>query len=158
LNHLGQLEEAIAEYQKAIELDPDSTWRSTPLFLNNLAWTLLTCPQTRLRDPRRALELARRAVALAPNDGPSANTLGLALYRNGEWKAAITALEHSIGISGYSSFDGFFLAMAREKLGQSEKARTEYDRAVRWMQQVKPNDNELRLFRAEAADLLQIDG
>jgi serine/threonine protein kinase/Tfp pilus assembly protein PilF len=158
LNHLGQLEEAIAEYQKAIELDPDSTWRSTPLFLNNLAWTLLTCPQTRLRDPRRGLELARRAVALAPNDGPSANTLGLALYRNGEWKAAITALEHSIGISGYSSFDGFFLAMAREKLGQSEKARTEYDRAVRWMQQVKPNDDELRLFRAEAADLLQIDG
>ena len=80
----------------------------------------------------------------------------MALYRNGEWKAAIEALEKSIGISGYSAFDGFFLAMAREKLGESVRARAEYDRALDWMKQVKSKDDELRRSRAEAAELLQI--
>ena len=89
LKHLGEIEEAIAEYEKAIELDPDSTWGSTPLFLNNLAWTLLTCPPNAPARPAAQSGLARRAVALAPRDGPGANTLGVALYRNGEWKAAI---------------------------------------------------------------------
>ena len=74
----------------------------------------------------------------------------------GSGRPRSAALEKSIGISGYSSFDGFFLAMAREKLGESEKARAEYDRAVEWMKQVKPKDDELRRFRAEAAELLQI--
>ena len=46
--------------------------------------------------------------------------------------------------------------MAREKLGESVRARAEYDRALDWMKQVKSKDDELRHFRAEAAELLQI--
>jgi tetratricopeptide (TPR) repeat protein len=151
LRHLGQFEEAIAEYGRAIELDPDFTWS-----VNNLAWLLLTCPQAHLRDPRRGLELARRGIAIAPKDGPSANTLGVALYRNGEWNAAIAALENSIAINGYTSFDGFFVSMSHEQLGQSDKARNEYDRALEWMKQANPKDEELLQFRDEAAGLLQI--
>jgi serine/threonine protein kinase/Tfp pilus assembly protein PilF len=149
---LGRTEESIQEYEKTLDLNPNAAE-----YRNDLAWTLVTCPETRLRNPRRGLELAKSAVELSKKSAPCWNTLGVASYRTGDWKAAIKALEKSIGIQGYSSYDGFFLAMSHEKLGQPEKARTEFDRAVRWTKQVKPKDEELRRFRAEAAELLHLD-
>jgi uncharacterized protein HemY len=84
------------------------------------------------------------------------NTLGVALCRNGKWKEAIEALNKSAGIQGFSSYDGFFLAIATAQLGQRDEARRHYDRAVSWMRQFKPKDEELLLFRAEAAEILQV--
>ena len=220
LHQRGRVEEAIAEYQKAIELNPDFTWPRAGLcavyheqgkldlaiaeckraidrnpadaeahdllarvlgqcgrtgesiheyetaltlkpnvvaFQNNLAWTLVTCPEKELRNPGRGLELAKRAVEFAKERASYWNTLGVALYRSGDWNGAIAALEKSITLQGYSGYDGFFLAMARGQLGQPDKARREYDRAVGWMKQVKPKDDELCRFRVEAAELLRID-
>jgi hypothetical protein len=57
---------------------------------------------------------------------------------------------------GGDSFDWFFLAMAHQKLGHEKEARQWYDRSVRWMGQNAPRHEELLLFRAEAAELLQI--
>jgi hypothetical protein len=56
------------------------------------------------------------------------------------------------------SFDWFILAMTRRRLGEPDAARRWYDRAVRWMEENQPNDEELRRFRAEAAELLRIEG
>jgi hypothetical protein len=41
-------------------------------------------------------------------------------------------------------------------LGEKEKARTWYDKAVQWMDKYDPRDEELQRFRAEAAELLLI--
>ena len=41
-----------------------------PGAMNDLAWTLLTAKDTRVRDPGRAFDLARHAFALAPPGGP----------------------------------------------------------------------------------------
>lgn len=57
---------------------------------------------------------------------------------------------------GGDSCDWFFLAMAHWKMGQKEEARTSNDQAVQWMENHRPNDEELRRFRAEAAELLGI--
>jgi tetratricopeptide (TPR) repeat protein len=148
----GQGAEAIGHYEKAIALRPDD-----PEARNSLAWFLATGPEARLRDPSRAVQLGDRAVELAPKRGAYWNTLGVARYRAGNWDGAIAALEKSSALQGHTSFDGFFLAMARWKRGQRDEARRVYDRAVRWMNFFKPSDGELRRFHAEAAELLQIE-
>jgi tetratricopeptide (TPR) repeat protein len=81
----------------------------------------------------------------------------VAHYRAGDWKAAIGALEKSRDLrKGGDSFDWFFLAMAHLQLNEKEKAHKWYDQAGQWMEKNKPNDEELRRFRAEAAQLLGI--
>ena len=144
--------EAIREYERAVALKPN-----VAEFQNNLAWILVTSPEKRLRNPSRALELAKSAVAQAENVAPCWNTLGVALYRVEDWNGAMGALEKSIALQGYTSFDGFFLAMAHAQLGKRDEAKRQYDKALRWMQTSQPNDKELRRFGAEAAELLGID-
>jgi tetratricopeptide (TPR) repeat protein len=164
--HLGnalhgqkKLDEAIACYRKAsscyrkaIELDPKSTGDH-----NNLAWLLATCPDPRFRDPLAAVAAATRAVKLMPPDEILWNTLGVAQYRNGDWNAAVNALKKSMQLSeGGRSHDWFFLAMAEWQLGHHAAARTRYDKAVAWMDQRQPENEELRRFRAEAEQLMGI--
>jgi tetratricopeptide (TPR) repeat protein len=160
----GRSDEAADEYRQTLAgyqavLDRDPKRVST---LNNLAWLLATCPDARLRDPARAVELAKRATELAPQYGYLWNTRGVAHYRAGDWDAARAALETSIAryagqseASTLESFSTFFLAMAHARLGNATEARRWYDRAVRWMEQNQPGDLELHRFRAEAEGLLK---
>jgi tetratricopeptide (TPR) repeat protein len=150
---LGQHANAIADYSKALQLDPNHAGAR-----NGLAWVLATCPDRKLRDPRRAVALAKRAVQLAPKEANSWNTLGAAHYRAGDFQSAIEALKKSTQLgNGDKSHDWFFLAMAHWRLDKREKARQWYDRAVHWMEKNQPQNEELRRFRAEAAQLLGIE-
>jgi tetratricopeptide (TPR) repeat protein/cell division protein FtsB len=144
--------EAIAEYSKAIELEPKFA-----LAQNNLAWLLSTCPAAKFHDPRRAVELAKKAVELAPKQRIYWNTLGIAQYVAGDYKAAIDALNKSMELSqGGDANDWFFLAMARWRLDDKKDARQWYDRAVEWMEKNEPRNEELGRFRAEAEKLLEL--
>jgi tetratricopeptide (TPR) repeat protein len=153
----GRAKEAEAAYREALALSerllaivPDK-----PKSQNDVAWYLATCPVPQLRDPARAVELARKATEKQPV-ASNWNTLGVALYRTGDWKAAIEALEKSevLAPDKNLAFDGLFLAMAHWQLGRRDEARLWYDRAVQWMDKHVPNHRELRRFRAEAAALL----
>jgi serine/threonine protein kinase/WD40 repeat protein len=129
-----------------------------PQALNSQAWILATHPEPKSRDPGRAAKLAQEAVKLAPNEGMIWNTLGVAHYRSGDWKAAITALTKSMDLRhGGDSFDWFFLAVSDWQLDQKEEARKWYDQAALWMDKHQPQNAELRRFRAEAAELLGIE-
>jgi hypothetical protein len=128
--------------------------------LNNLAWRLVTGPPA-LRDPERALELARKAIALSHGTAIYLNTLGVAQYRAGQHAEAIATLEKSLaaGKGQTDAFDLFFLAMARYKLGQIAQARADFDRAVRWrrdhLNPTQPGwSDELDAFQTEALALL----
>ena len=143
-------EEADAVYRRLAEFSP-----SDGSLDNNLAWFLATCPDPKLRNAAKAVELSKKAVDLMPHDGNKWNTLGAAHYRTGDWKAAVTALEKSRELrKGGDSFDWFLLAMAHWQLGDKEQARKWYDQALEWMEKNKPQDEELKRFRAEAAELL----
>jgi tetratricopeptide (TPR) repeat protein len=152
LSKKGRNEEAAKTYRRFLELQPAS-----PVGNNNAAWFLATCADPKFRDPSRAVKLAKKATELAPMEGTYWNTLGAAQYRAGNWKDAIAALDKSMEIrKGGDSFDWFFLAMAHWKLGEKEKARSRFDQAVEWMDKHQPRDEELRRFRAEAAELLGV--
>jgi Flp pilus assembly protein TadD len=150
---LGQQDNAIADYTKAVELGPKDAMAH-----NNLAWVLATHPNPKVRDPGRAVTWAKIAVQLAPKEGVYWNTLGVAHYRAGDWKAALAALKKSMELrEGGDSFDWFVLAMSHEKLGEMEKARQWYDRARHWMDENQVHNEELRRFRAEATEVLGVD-
>ena len=110
------------------------------------------------------MKLAKKAVELSPQAGHYWNTLGVAHYRAGEWKAAVMALEKSMELrKGGDANDWFFLAMAHLKQDQKAEARKWYDRAVAWMdknEETLKKDRhgweELSRFRTEATELLEI--
>ena len=73
----GLYREAVAAYEKNLELTPDD-----PNVLNNLAWLLVTVEDEQIRNPARALMLARRAAELKPL-GHVLDTLATAYWVNG---------------------------------------------------------------------------
>jgi serine/threonine protein kinase/Tfp pilus assembly protein PilF len=157
----GLYEEAIAALEQAIKLDPDFAHEACA----DLSMIYSTCPETRLRNPRRAAELSDKAVEIAPDFGNRWTALGLARYRDGRWDEARTALEKSLQLgtgdtAGQNRFadaiNWFFLAMSYWQLGQQDQAHQCYDRAVEWMEQNKQQDDELERFREEAAELLGV--
>ena len=147
LKRQDRFDEAIAFFKESLRLEPDFTDS-----LNGLAWLLATASDPSYRDAPRAVELARRALALEPKNGSFWNTLGVALYRNGDWAAAIEALENSEALLApdtYPAHNGFFLAMAHWQRGEKDQARQWYDRAVAWMDRNQQQDDELKRFRAK---------
>ena len=144
---------AVYDYSQSLELEPNN-----PFVCNSLAWLLVTCPDLLVRDAGRAIALAEKAVSTESARGSYWNTLGVARYRAGDCLAACADLEKSMERSnGGDSFDWFFLAMARWQLGDKDRARQLYDRAVEWMVKNHPTDKELLRFRTEAANLLEIE-
>ena len=132
----------------------------TPMALNNRAWTYATGPFIQ-RDPERAVALARRAVALAPGSALTLNTLGVALYRAGQYAEAISVLERSLaaGKGEADAYDLFFLAMAHHQLGhrQAGPRLPTIEPSVGWRSQKSLPESytkELAAFRAEAESVL----
>ena len=152
----GQWEKAKSDYYESFKWEQESTQAGNQA-RNSLAWLLATCPDVKVRGPIVAVGLAKQAVQGTQTWATPWNILGVAHYRAGDWKAAVTALEHSMQLhQGGDGVDWFFLAMAHSKMDHEEQARKWYDQAVQWMDKNKPQDEELRRFRAEAAELLGI--
>jgi tetratricopeptide (TPR) repeat protein len=150
LANAGRAREAVAIWRQAIQLNSTNVNG-----YNQVAWFLATCPDPKSRDPRTAVEMASKAVELAPTYANAWNTLGVAQYRAGDWNAAIEALNKSMELRhGGDSVDWFFLAMAHWQLGNREAARALHDKAVDWMQKKNPSDEQLIRFRNESAELL----
>jgi serine/threonine protein kinase/Flp pilus assembly protein TadD len=150
---LSRWAEAAADYAKAVELNV-----SNAELHNDLAWLLATCPDEKVRNPARAVQEAKQAVALAASAGNVWTTLGVARYRAGDWKAANEALTKSVELrKGGDAFDWFFLAMTHWQLGHKEEARKWYGQAIVWMDKNQPKNEEFRRFRTEAAELLGIE-
>jgi tetratricopeptide (TPR) repeat protein len=119
-----------------------------------VAWFLVTCPDARLRDHRRALSILREGIKAEPSNGFFRLGQAIARYRAGDWNAALDTLEETMAMYGGDSYPWFFLAMTHWQRRDKEAARRWYAKAADWMQQHQPRDEELREFRAEAARLL----
>jgi superkiller protein 3 len=148
----GQLDEAIASYKKALELDPKYATAH-----NNLADILANSADPKLRDPVQAVAEAKRATELDPKLGIAWSTLGEAYYRNGQWQEAITALDKALALlKGDDGEAFFFLAMAHHRAGHNDEAHKWYDKGIEWMDKHAPKDPTLLRYRAEAADVLGV--
>ena len=152
LTAVGKHDEALTKYRLLLN---DKS--QTALSLNNTAWQLATDPNPKFRNGPAAVEIVRKAIELDPKTGTYLNTLGVALYRAGKWKESITALNESTQLrKDGDAFDWYFLAMAHHQLGDAEKARAWFDKAVQWSKANKPDDEELTRFRQEAEALFEL--
>jgi tetratricopeptide (TPR) repeat protein len=116
------------------------------------------CPDPKLRDAKRAVELSKKNVAAAPNPWEFWRTLGIAHHFAGDEQAAVKALTRSLELRKFGeAFDYFPLAAAHAKLGNKKEARQWYDRGVAWMaEHAHPHAAELAILRADAEALLGI--
>jgi tetratricopeptide (TPR) repeat protein len=160
---LGRYQEALKHFEETLALAKVKLKNEHPntlLVMNNIAWLLATADDAKFRDPARAVELAAKAASLSPNTADYSGTLGTARYRSGDWKQAALDLQNAIRIRGANDCrnanESFFLAMTNWRLGDQPAARKSFDLAVAWMDKGKLRDDEVRRFRAEAADLLGI--
>src|SRR5262249_17352795 len=69
---LKLLQETLARREAKLHRNHPDTVQS----MNALAWILANCPDRTLRDPGKALELAKQVIDLAPEKGDYWNTLG----------------------------------------------------------------------------------
>jgi tetratricopeptide (TPR) repeat protein len=129
--------------------------------LNQLAWSLATCPDPNFRDAQRAVRLAQQATSYPPLANMTAGsywpTLGVAYYRAGNWNQALEAFEKGRELQqSPASRDWFFQGMAHWRLGHKDEARRYYDLADYGMGMFGPTyqNEELRRLRAEAAEVL----
>jgi rhomboid protease GluP len=77
--------DAIQHYKEALQIEPDSA-----ISHNNLAWLYATCEDLKWRDPRSALEHARRAVELTQwKEAGFIDTLAEANYASGSYQEAV---------------------------------------------------------------------
>lgn len=104
-----QFEKAIAEYKRAIEMDPR---QAQPY--NNLAWLYATCKDEKLRNPAESLRLARKAVELAPRAASLWDTLAEAYFVNQRYNEAIDAITQAISLDPHNAFYRAQLAKFRK--------------------------------------------
>jgi tetratricopeptide (TPR) repeat protein len=150
---LNRRRDAEPLFREALTLDT-----TNPALYDHLAWLLASRPDRQPHDPARAVELARKAVVLAPRAREPWHTMGVAQYRAGDWKAAAEALETALPLrDGGDASDWLFLAMARWRLSDQTAARGWYDKARSWIDQHKPQDEDLHRVLAETSALLGAD-
>lgn len=126
-------------------------------------WLLAKQGRDGKRDDRAALESLNRALALAPNDGPTLLAKGRILLRRGDAAAANACLEAALQESGPSAEGLAALAEARRQLGkpdaerlaQSARAFAKFMDALhaarqRYLTDSESRDTLIRLARLEA--------
>jgi tetratricopeptide (TPR) repeat protein len=158
----GRLDAARKGYEQALAALRRTLSARTPEVqrcMVDYAWMLAATTDPGYRDPHRAIELADELIRNSPKVRDVWTILGVAHYRAGAWNDAIAALEKSEAVAPglFTAANGFFLAMAYWRLGEKEKGREWYAKALQSVETAsQPAGRELALFRSEAAHLLGI--
>lgn len=91
---LDRHKEALPVWEALYERDPDH-----PAVLNNLAWLYATADDPALRNPEKAVELARRAALADPGHPAIWSTLAQAYYVNRDFDRALTAARKALSLA-----------------------------------------------------------
>ena len=108
----GREAESIRCLEAGLRRVPDSA-----AIANDLAYMLATCETASLRDPSRAIELAKRACELTHNAAPNfLDTLASAHAAAGDYRNAAAVLERAIGLATQAGVSDADLKPLRDRL------------------------------------------
>ena len=92
---MGQYSDAAKYYETGLAAHPDHAG-----LLNNFAWLLAACPNSKIRDGKRASHLAMRACELTQYSKPVfLGTLAAAQAEAGDFQSAINSAEKAINLA-----------------------------------------------------------
>lgn len=115
----GRINEATAAYEQVVKQAPGN-----PAALNNLAWLY-----DRQKDPR-AIAVAERAYALAPDHAAIADTYGYLLVRRGDVERGLKLLQEAHAKAPASGEIAYHLAVALSAAKRPEEARAVLDKSL----------------------------
>jgi tetratricopeptide (TPR) repeat protein len=144
----GEFQKAAESLQTLISINPDD-W---PAMMK-----LSRLNADHLNDLRKALDLAKSAHSLAPDDGPASALLGGLVYRSGDFAWASSLLEQAASQSSNQPSVFYQLALAYYAVGRVSDADTAMQKAVQ-AGDALPNLGQARQFlalRAAAKDPAQ---
>jgi Flp pilus assembly protein TadD len=122
LQQRGRLEDAIAEYEKALEIFPDYAYGHYNLGLVYEAEGRLDEAAARLQE----------AINLNPANASFYNDLGIVLGRMGRLDEAVARYQRALEIDPTYPQVHNNLGIAREQQGRAGEAAAEYELALRW--------------------------
>lgn len=116
--YLGQDREAMSAYRLAIEAN-----RELGRAYQNAAWLMATCSDSKIRNPKNALEAARRAIELDGDGDPRyLDTLAAAQAANGRFSDAVETIKDAMKkAEAYSSSEELEAMKQRLVAYQSKK-------------------------------------
>jgi len=136
---VGDVETAIEAYRQLIKALPDSH-----VGYNQLAWVLVSNEL----DLEEAEQLARIALKIAPQDGPSLDTLGWVLFQRGLVEEALPYLRQAYAVGGTSApLVAYHLAQAEAMAGDQQRAVELYDLILGHGERAFVFSEEARLLR-----------
>ena len=181
---LGRIEDALADLDRAVELEPSRSERyvsraHTLAMLGRCdqagadvarahelnpgavddSWLhafsfVYACPQ--LYDLEHALEVSERQIRRDPGANWTQHSHAILLYRAGRYEEALELqLQADRGLGGQAA-SRFWLAMLHWQLGRDAAARADFDAAVEWWRSRAPKDPTLIWLHEEAAALLGV--
>ncbi|MFH1112468.1 MAG: tetratricopeptide repeat protein [Pseudomonadota bacterium] len=102
LSRMGKCKEASVDFLKIAELKPNDAWS-----IQDRAWFLMTCPDEKLRDGTKALELAKKANEMTEGkDAVVQETLAEAYFQQGDAAKAADLQEKAIVLKSKSCPQG----------------------------------------------------
>lgn len=143
----------------AKKLIPLTAQQDNVAILNDVAWFFAATPASdgTYLETAGTVQLARKACKLSPSQGNWKNTLGVALFRDGQWRESIDVLKQSNEQGFNVVYNWLFIAMNQCKLGDLAEAQLWYDKSLAWRKKHPSSvaaDSELQAFFAEAKHLM----
>jgi tetratricopeptide (TPR) repeat protein len=90
---MGLFKDAVINYKKAIEIEPEYIEA-----YNDFGWLLATCPHDKYRNGEKAVEFAKKAEKLLPNNPAINDTIAAAYAESGDFDSAVYFIKNAIAL------------------------------------------------------------
>lgn len=116
-----QYDKSEADFRHALKIQPNQ-----PQVLNYLGYSFLELG----KNLDEAMDMIKRAVAARPDDGYIVDSLGWALYRQGQFAAAVAPMEKAVGLEPVDPIVNDHLGDVYWKVGRQREAEFQWRRAL----------------------------